>query len=126
MKKQEKKRRKLERQRMATISKLKEAQKPLLTTPDDTAGSTGIQQVELCHDEVEIPAISGAGGSLLRGQQTQSLSEADHVGEETLDSGDNEMTASEPAVLVDYELPGGRARLDWDTDLIRRLFGEID
>jgi hypothetical protein len=27
--------------------------------------------------------------------------------------------------LVDYELPGGQARLSWDTDVIRRLFGEI-
>jgi hypothetical protein len=28
-------------------------------------------------------------------------------------------------VLVDYELPTGDARLDWDTDRVRRLFGEI-
>ncbi|KAH7359879.1 hypothetical protein BKA66DRAFT_219978 [Pyrenochaeta sp. MPI-SDFR-AT-0127] len=30
-----------------------------------------------------------------------------------------------PGVLVDYGLPEGEARLDWDTDLVRRLFGEI-
>jgi hypothetical protein len=29
-------------------------------------------------------------------------------------------------VLVDYELPMGEERLDWDTDRIRRLFGEIE
>lgn len=27
---------------------------------------------------------------------------------------------------VDYELPTGEGRLDWDTDLVRRLFGEIE
>jgi hypothetical protein len=27
---------------------------------------------------------------------------------------------------VDYKLPGGGARLEWDTDLVRRLFGEIE
>jgi hypothetical protein len=29
-------------------------------------------------------------------------------------------------ILVDYELPRGGGRLDWDTDLVRRLFGEIE
>lgn len=29
-------------------------------------------------------------------------------------------------VKVDYELPEGKARLEWDTDLVRRLFGEIE
>lgn len=29
-------------------------------------------------------------------------------------------------MLVDYELPGSDQRLDWDTDLVRRLFGEIE
>jgi hypothetical protein len=29
-------------------------------------------------------------------------------------------------VLVDYELPAGDARLGWDTDRVRRLFGEIE
>jgi hypothetical protein len=28
-------------------------------------------------------------------------------------------------VMVDYELPEGDDRLDWDTDLVRRLYGEI-
>lgn len=28
-------------------------------------------------------------------------------------------------VLVNYELPSGSSRLDWDTDVVRRLFGEI-
>jgi hypothetical protein len=31
-----------------------------------------------------------------------------------------------PRVLVDYELPAGEERLEWDTDLVRRTFGEID
>jgi hypothetical protein len=29
-------------------------------------------------------------------------------------------------VLVDYELPAGEERLEWDTDLVRRTFGEIE
>jgi hypothetical protein len=29
-------------------------------------------------------------------------------------------------VLVDYEFPVGDARLDWDTDRVRRIFGEIE
>ncbi|KAF2130967.1 hypothetical protein P153DRAFT_287286 [Dothidotthia symphoricarpi CBS 119687] len=36
-----------------------------------------------------------------------------------------EATQQQPFVLVDYPLPEGEARLDWDTDLVRRLFGEI-
>lgn len=32
----------------------------------------------------------------------------------------------QPRVLVDYELPGGEERLKWDTDLVRRMFGEIE
>ncbi|KAF2708392.1 hypothetical protein K504DRAFT_492046 [Pleomassaria siparia CBS 279.74] len=32
----------------------------------------------------------------------------------------------QPGVLVDYDLPMGDDRLDWDTDLVRRLFGEIE
>jgi hypothetical protein len=32
----------------------------------------------------------------------------------------------EPRVLVDYELPAGEERLEWDTDLVRRTFGEIE
>jgi hypothetical protein len=32
----------------------------------------------------------------------------------------------EPRVLVGYELPVGNARLDWDTDRVRRIFGEIE
>lgn len=31
-----------------------------------------------------------------------------------------------PKRLVDYELPEGDQRLDWDTDLVRTLFGEIE
>jgi hypothetical protein len=31
-----------------------------------------------------------------------------------------------PHVLVDYELPAGEERLEWDTDLVRRTFGEIE
>jgi hypothetical protein len=31
-----------------------------------------------------------------------------------------------PKALVDYELPMGEARLEWDTDIVRRLFGEIE
>jgi hypothetical protein len=31
-----------------------------------------------------------------------------------------------PRVLVDYELPAGEERLEWDTDLVRRTFGEIE
>jgi hypothetical protein len=27
---------------------------------------------------------------------------------------------------VDYELPAGEERLEWDTDLVRRTFGEIE
>jgi hypothetical protein len=29
-------------------------------------------------------------------------------------------------IVVDYELPEGDVRLDWDTDRVRRLFGEIE
>ncbi|KAH3961313.1 hypothetical protein HBH69_192750 [Parastagonospora nodorum] len=32
----------------------------------------------------------------------------------------------QPRVLVDYELPEGEERLEWDTDLVRRIFGEIE
>lgn len=31
-----------------------------------------------------------------------------------------------PRVLVDYELPEGEDRLEWDTDRVRRAFGEIE
>lgn len=31
-----------------------------------------------------------------------------------------------PKVLVNYELPEGEVRLEWDTDLVRRTFGEIE
>lgn len=31
-----------------------------------------------------------------------------------------------PRVLVGYELPEGEERLEWDTDLVRRIFGEIE
>lgn len=31
-----------------------------------------------------------------------------------------------PRVLIDYELPMGDDRLDWDTDRVRRLFGESE
>jgi hypothetical protein len=31
-----------------------------------------------------------------------------------------------PRVLADYELPAGEERLEWDTDLVRRTFGEIE
>jgi hypothetical protein len=31
-----------------------------------------------------------------------------------------------PRVLVDYELPAGEERLEWDTDLVRKTFGEIE
>ncbi|KAF1832134.1 hypothetical protein BDW02DRAFT_600224 [Decorospora gaudefroyi] len=30
-----------------------------------------------------------------------------------------------PKVLVDYDLPSGEERLDWDTDEVRRMVGEI-
>jgi hypothetical protein len=33
---------------------------------------------------------------------------------------------TEPRVLVDYGLPMGDDRLDWDTDRVRSLFGEIE
>ncbi|KAF3043890.1 hypothetical protein E8E11_007298 [Didymella keratinophila] len=39
---------------------------------------------------------------------------------------DGGSTASRHKSLVDYELPEGDQRLDWDTDLVRRLFGEIE
>jgi hypothetical protein len=32
----------------------------------------------------------------------------------------------QPRVLVDYELPEGEGRLEWDTDLVRKTFGEIE
>lgn len=38
---------------------------------------------------------------------------------------ENRQETAKPSVLVDYSLPEGEARLDWDTDLVRRLFGEI-
>jgi hypothetical protein len=31
-----------------------------------------------------------------------------------------------PRILVNYELPAGEERLEWDTDLVRRTFGEIE
>ncbi len=37
----------------------------------------------------------------------------------------HDLAATKYKVLVDYELPEGDARLDWDTDYIRQLFGEI-
>jgi hypothetical protein len=34
--------------------------------------------------------------------------------------------SNKSGAIVDYELPMGEARLDWDTDFVRRLFGEIE
>ncbi|CAO2651262.1 Nn.00g095590.m01.CDS01 [Neocucurbitaria sp. VM-36] len=48
---------------------------------------------------------------------TTSVMQAEH---------DLEQVARKPLVLVDYELPEGEARLDWDTDPVRRLFAEIE
>lgn len=39
---------------------------------------------------------------------------------------DGGSTGSRHKSLVDYELPEGDQRLEWDTDLVRRLFGEIE
>lgn len=43
-------------------------------------------------------------------------------------SGDNEPRIDTAAAIgntADKEMPEGEQRLDWDTDLVRRLFGEI-
>jgi hypothetical protein len=37
-----------------------------------------------------------------------------------------EAVNGEQRVLVEYELPAGEERLDWDTDLVRRMVGEIE
>lgn len=39
---------------------------------------------------------------------------------------DNEPPKKKVKVLVDYELPEGDDRLEWDTDAVRRIFGEIE
>ncbi|KAI2484140.1 hypothetical protein Ptr902_03080 [Pyrenophora tritici-repentis] len=38
---------------------------------------------------------------------------------------EKEVHKKEVRVLVDYELPSGADRLDWDTDEVRRMAGEI-
>lgn len=39
---------------------------------------------------------------------------------------EDEPAQKELRVLVDYELPEGKDRADWDTDFVRRAFGEIE
>ena len=51
--------------------------------------------------------------------------EQQHKGNPVVISTDVGLKAKSSKVLVDYELPEGDSRLDWDTDYVRRLFGEI-
>ena len=37
-----------------------------------------------------------------------------------------EAKKAQPGVLVDYVLPSGKDRAEWDTDFLRRVFGEIE
>jgi hypothetical protein len=37
-----------------------------------------------------------------------------------------EVRKAQPGVLVDYVLPSGQDRAEWDTDFLRRAFGEIE
>ncbi|KAF1851720.1 uncharacterized protein K460DRAFT_351619 [Cucurbitaria berberidis CBS 394.84] len=57
---------------------------------------------------------SGEEGSVQEHKQVQGVIQKDYA-----------QVARKTSVLVDYELPEGEARLEWDTDLVRRLFGEI-
>jgi hypothetical protein len=57
------------------------------------------------------------------------IDEADRLGTESTTPDETGLTGhanTEPKVLVDYELPMDESRLDWDTDVVRRAFGEIE
>jgi hypothetical protein len=78
-----------------------------------------VQQLKDAKKASDLFPLRAAGSARRGRRRAKGRAELEH------DEG-RKKQKSQFRVLVDYELPAGEARLPWDTDYVRRIFGEIE
>lgn len=115
----------------AEVELYSQSLRPIFGSPDTPMVSALREEREDKRDRF-YATMQGTQTTQRSGARSRSLSEGNEVPEgKGQDGQESVQFTTKPAVKeytshVDYDLPVGDDRLDWDTDFVRRTFGEIE